>query len=86
MYWRDLTDSVAFVNDKESIHNVTMAKLPAYSVSGQVKDVNGKCVANAKVKLSGYGDERETATGADGKFAFSDIAEHGYKFTLSKIK
>ena len=86
LYWRDLTDTVAFVNDKESTHNVTLSKLPAYSVTGQVKDVNGKCVANAKVKLTGYGEDRETVTGADGKFAFSSIAEHGYKFTLSKIK
>lgn len=84
--WAELTDSVDFVNDTESVHNVVLKRLPAYSVSGVLKDVNGKAVVNASVTLSGYGDAVSVASDESGKFIFDKKTAHGYNLKVEKIK
>lgn len=86
LYWTTVEDSIDFVNDKETVHNVTLSKLPTHTVSGKLTDVAGNNVVNATVTLSGYGDDLVTRTDAEGKFNISGVAEEYYGFKVSKIK
>ena len=86
LYWKNTVDSVKFENDKETIHNAVMTMLPKYKVSGEIKDVNGKKIVNARLSLTGYGDDIKTTTDENGKFTVENVAEHGYRLKINKIK
>ena len=64
----------------------TLAALPAYTVSGTVKDVAGDPVAGAEVSLTGY-DAKDVVTGADGKFVFKGVFKNAnYSVAVNKNK
>ena len=84
--WKDLSSKVEFVNDRETVYDAVMTKLPTYKVSGELKDVNGKKIANAKIELTGYGDKLQTVTDDNGTFTVDNVIEHGYRIKVDKIK
>ena len=84
--YTEVTDSVSFVNDQESVHNTVLSRIPTHTISGILADVNGKAIANAIITLKGYGDTRTAVTGAKGTFAFADVTDHGYRVTVNKAK
>lgn len=86
LYWKEVVDTVAFVNNQESVQNAVMEKLPTYKISGEIKDVTGKKIVNARVAFTGYGEKRQTITDENGKFVVENVTEHGYRINVEKIK
>ncbi len=84
--WADLTDSVDFVNDQATVHNVVLTRIPTHSIKGVVTNVSGKALANAEATVKGYGDSRTTTTDANGAFGFVGVCDHGYRITIKKAK
>ena len=82
----DAQTDVSVDEHETSTADFAMAALPAYTVSGVVKDVAGDPVAGADVELSGY-DSKSTVTDADGKFSFTGVYENSnYAVTVNKNK
>lgn len=84
--YKTVNDSVDYENDKASVYNQTIYPLNTYKISGTVTDVNGDAVVNAKVKVSGYGDDRIVYTDKSGKYSLDDVYEADYTFSLLKYK
>lgn len=64
--------TVVTVEDNDATADLSLTRMPVYSVSGRVLTPDGKPVADAAVKLNGY-TELTTTTGADGRFALADV-------------
>lgn len=84
--YEDATQAAEVTEYETSDCIVSLKKLPAYTVTGVVKDVAGDPVANATVGLSGY-ENRDVVTDGSGKFSMTNVYKNGnYAVKVSKNK
>ena len=84
--WVELTTTATFAYDSETALNATLTAIPSYSVSGTVTDDNGDAVVNARIILSGYGDDTRLYTDSLGQFSMPTVYENTYCIDIEKVK
>ena len=80
------TDTLTFVNQKETVNNVSLRLLELSRLSGKVKDTKGAPVVNAEVSVTGYGADRTAFTDKEGAFEFKDVHTASYVMKIAKFK
>ena len=77
---------VSVVTDEETQLNIKISNKPTYSLSGIIKDVNGKTIKNTFIEISGYGDKIEIESDDEGKFKVDNLYENKYAINFWKYK
>lgn len=76
-HYAEKTVNVSVEELKYTLMDITLDKLPVYTVSGKVIDIVGDPVPDAEILISGY-DELQGSTDAAGNFKIENVYENEY--------